>query len=196
MRLDFLNRALPYISSIHALQRWDWYFFMQHYSVPTRSLDWTESALVALYFALYSRDPGRNSDPAVWVLEPHRLNAISTKRSEILAPCDRDFPDYLPVECHGHITGRLPIAIYPRRTDRRMTAQHSTFTLHGNIPTALEHMHELRQLLDKYLVRVLIDISDGGIDRFKRDLTTLGIRNSSVFPDLEGIAKDICEDYV
>ena len=43
---------------------WDLYFLMQHYGAPTRLLDWTESALIALYFAV--RDNPGYYDSAVY----------------------------------------------------------------------------------------------------------------------------------
>src|SRR5208283_2847076 len=33
-------------------QDWDWYFLMQHHGAPTRLLDWSDGALIALHLAL------------------------------------------------------------------------------------------------------------------------------------------------
>lgn len=34
---------------------WDWYFLMQRHGAPTRLLDWSDGALMALHFALQGR---------------------------------------------------------------------------------------------------------------------------------------------
>ena len=63
---------------------WGWYGLMQHYGAPTRLLDWSDGALIALYFAV--REPGKEAkaatcsnavpDACVWMLDPYRLNPL------------------------------------------------------------------------------------------------------------------------
>ena len=200
IRLAFFSGALRYVASAQERKQWDWYFLMQHYRVPTRLLDWTESALVALYFALDSWKAEQDGCPAVWVLDPLALNKITTGKRSIVAPSDARLAAHLP-DCNGNglkpVEAPLPIAVHPSYTDDRMRAQCSKFTLHGSSRTPLDTMTELQKLREnRRLVRILIDATDKAtIDCLKRSLAFLGVRNSSVFPDLEGLAKDIVEDY-
>ncbi len=59
----------------------DWLFLMQHYGVPTRLLDWSESPLVAIYFAVISKK-NMNKDGALWLLLPNELNKNANIESE------------------------------------------------------------------------------------------------------------------
>src|ERR1039457_996053 len=51
----------------------DWLFLMQHYSMPTRLLDWSESPLVSLSFAVTDNVA---YDGALWILMPTVLNEM------------------------------------------------------------------------------------------------------------------------
>ncbi|CRF32570.1 hypothetical protein BRSU_0878 [Brachyspira suanatina] len=50
-----------------------WLTLMQHYGMPTRLLDWTESPLVALYFAISYRKEEKK-DAIIFLLNPYELN--------------------------------------------------------------------------------------------------------------------------
>ncbi len=49
MREEFAMRA-PLLLDVRPTNDWDWYILMRHHGVATRLLDWTEGALLALYF--------------------------------------------------------------------------------------------------------------------------------------------------
>ena len=67
-----------------------WLFLAQHVGLPTRLLDWTESAMVALYFALKEN---RAEKRFVWMLDPISLNRESAASNTSEFPLTWHDPD-------------------------------------------------------------------------------------------------------
>src|SRR5262245_38664721 len=72
---EFKRRARPH-TVIEPRSDWEWLALAQHHGLPTRMLDWTQSPLIALYFALEGQEKCRSS---VWCIKPPlaKVNEIS-----------------------------------------------------------------------------------------------------------------------
>ena len=127
IRSEFQRRAVQLILGAQPHSPWERYFLMQHYGLPTRLLDWSEGALLALHFALVSNKGQSNA--AVWVLDPFWLNSeVAGERSLLPDPedqrdkelLDRYLPDLFPTKRPR--LPDLPIALQPPHIDRRIAA--------------------------------------------------------------------------
>lgn len=212
-RAEFKREAITKLKGkLIDINDWNLYFIMQHYGVPTRLLDWTESALISLYFSINSKEY-TTDDKVVWVLNPHKWNSEVLKKwskgrvksSAIYFPqtdkknkmFDEDeklnLDEYLRHYLYQETPNKRmnvedvkhPYAIYPYYLDDRMRNQTSCFTIHDqNIHNLSEHM------VGKDCLRKII-ISNEHLKEIKNELKILGITDSLVFPDLEGISKSI-----
>ena len=52
---------------------WASYFLMQHHGAPTRLLDWSDGALIALHFAVRDKPMPPKSGSIIYVLDPYWL---------------------------------------------------------------------------------------------------------------------------
>ncbi|MEE9443229.1 MAG: FRG domain-containing protein [candidate division Zixibacteria bacterium] len=163
-----------------------WLQTAQHYGIPTRLLDWTESSIFALYFAtLPNKDEdGKETHGMVFMLNPTDLS--KTTAIKVRNTLNANIPNKLLdkyLELGGQVMrspkkGRLPtIAVNPVWNSERLMMQRGVFTLHGNVKFAL----------DKYQANSLLGIPI--INKHKKtlhsELNRIGIDEMALFPELE-----------
>lgn len=166
----------------------DWLILMQHYGVPTRLLDWSESPLVALYFAV---DPDeaklKKKDGALWVLAPGKLNANTNVKQDPYIPAFEEgeyMDDFETIKFDTQKSaGLMPIAAIATRNNPRIQAQLGAFTIsRSKIP--------IEEVGDRSHVRKYIIPSDSK-SVIAEELKLLGLGRFQIFPELASIGQKI-----
>jgi len=178
---DFQTRAgnlLPEGSS-----PWQVAFSMQHHGLPTRLLDWTESFATALYFAL----KGATKDSCVWILNPFELNELMINREELVRPEDlkSNYEEYFINESKK-LEGKC-VAISPLRHHPRVFRQRAGFTIHDDLREPLE------EICSSALTKIEIPLSAHAEAR--QFLKLSGTSEFLLFPDLDGLARELYEEH-
>ena len=211
----FRTRATGFHDAVPMREHTDqWLFLARHAGLPTRLLDWSESALIALYFAL------KKPKPVVWMLNPLDLNDLSYSAPSQIRPRQFPLPWHDPwpqIPWHSqlfpwHDPGPrlfnpafenlrgaweqgthgvpLPVAIYPTYVHARLRARRSCFTIHGTDTRGLDTLLAGKGMLKRY------ELDPACRQCMRSELAvSFGITDSVVFPDIDGLANELKERY-
>jgi hypothetical protein len=189
--VEFRRRARAKLSGVDT--PFEWLCAMQHFGIPTRLLDWSESLAVALFFTTYPI--GRDLlAPTIWVLNPFELIDLSAPGDEIIpiaehlivtANADIAFNECLEADAKQQT--KLPIPVAPDFIFERLSAQNGCFTIHGTETAPLEQCipDHKRGMLLKLVARI------DNLSKIYDSIDLLKPSSDAIFPDVEGLS-----DYI
>lgn len=197
----FIMRAGMYLKDSRPGSLAQWLSYMQHVGIPTRLLDWTESPLIALFFAINSLSKcnqcnNTNMDAAVWILNPLKLNELSNVTSFPASDSNPVCFSYQQAFQDSTVKGisDFPISVYSRHVHLRMAAQRSCFTIHGLNHESFElQLDNTSMITNQFFVKIIIP--QNLKNQLNKELNFLGIKYNSIFPDIEGLVYELIKDY-
>ena len=195
----FKQRSLPFVAQTFN-NEWEQMFFMQHYGIPTRILDWTESPFIALYFSLSNCERLKNGKPktdaAFWMLDPEIWNQDALKdisyTGGILTPNDEQVKSY-SLKANLEERKNLPIMIYGTHNSPRIVAQRGAFSIFGKRLDSMEKIYESGGFREGVIEKIIIPKNYR--DSITVSLFKKGISDSTIYPDLYGLSLEIKRRY-
>ena len=166
----------------------------RHHGLLSRLLDWTESPLTALYFAVEG-DGNKDENPAcVWMLVPGALNeeqwgvkGIDYSHAPVpqeMARCafnNEAILENISLKKLGAKKMGVVTAFKPQHTIMRHMVQKAQFTIHDT-PEELDKLPSASEFLDK----IIIPFNER--EEILDELREVGVSRDLLFPDLDNLA--------
>jgi len=181
-----------------------WLALAQHHRLPTRLLDWTESILMAAWFAVNDderkclKDKNKKikqdrKECVIWALSPSLLNWHFTQTGPFFF-----LQNNSPIVADAFTASdsakkEKVIAIWMQDVHPRMLMQSGVFTIHStdeSLETLSENALQADPAHRVQFLRKLI-VRRESISQIRQDLAASGVNASTVFPDLDHLAQDI-----
>jgi hypothetical protein len=168
---DFQRRSHHLIGS-HPGNSWDWLALAQHHGMATRLLDWTENPLIALWFSMSLKLEDMNVDySVVW--------AFNVPKEDIVVSTEDKDP----------FKGQTVKVFKPNHITKRISSQFGWFTIHKSDANRKFVPFEQNKDYSKLLFKIRIDSKC--FKECKSRLHNFGINSSSMYPDIDGLAKHV-----
>jgi len=176
--IEEFKRGMIPLTEFKPTTSWDLLALAQHHGLPTRFLDWSYSALVALYFAVENPPFETNEikqNGVVWILSPtledfkvdkNRKGPSATKATKIF---------------------RSSVV------SRRISSQSGVFTVHGINDEGKLIPFEKNKRFKSKLSKIVIPAD--AFCQIRKQLHTLGVNNYTIYPDIDGYCKHLTWRY-
>jgi len=164
-----------------------WLALMQHHGAPTRLLDFTWSPYVAAFFALEKAI----RPAAVWAVFPPALqrgrinDECQTPTREEVAPWIKgNYEKYFLPNTESFV-----VIGEPHTMNERLIAQSGTFVMPGTIAQPVEKIIS-ESCRENAIVKFVLNTESLRTDAL-RSLYYMNLSNSSLFPDINGLARSL-----
>ncbi len=172
--LESFKRQSLGVLDIQPNNEWEWLALAQHHGLPTRLLDWSTSPLVALYFA---------TQPRLNSLNGEILPLDSGVAVYALHDCA-----YISIENNKDPFKYKEVGLYiPPHVTPRISGQGGLFTIQPDPTQELQKAFENEE--HKWIKRLVFSKEEAS--KVQKQLYQLGIRQSLLFPDLDGFAGEL-----